>query len=239
MTAMAGHDVVQYGVIGFLRQVEVHREVLPGEDVRILLTDVVKGVDEGLYMTAGERSIRVLTLGDVEVYAGKIAICGPGVDEDADIGLSPEQGIERGNVCLPAGFGGPSVDIDRSAQADGRGVQPAVITHAERRHEPHQFDRRQEVLPGYRTDQFLVACGVDCRPCGLSLGHFQQVDAVSFRDDENGTGLVPAVTVGFDADGQFDRNVSAVVGQGDLPEQDAAIGQVDDAVGIRIRERSE
>ena len=164
MAAMTGHDVFQGRVGGEPRQVEIDRQVLPGEDVGILLAEIVDGVDQRLYVAAGKRSVRILALGDVEIDAGLVAFRRPGIDEDADISFSLEQGIEVGDICFPAGFGSPAVNVDGTPGTDGSRVPLAVVPYAEGRHEAHQFDGRQEVLSGHGPDQFFVPGRVHGRP---------------------------------------------------------------------------
>ena len=237
MAAVARHDVPQGGLGSETGEFEIHRQVFPSEDVGILLADVVDRVHERGDMSAGDGLVLALVLLHVDVDTCQIAFRGPGVDEDAHPGLALQEGIEVGDIGLPARLGGPFVDVDGLPGGVGGGVAAAVVAHAEGRHEAHQFHRGLEIGPRNRADELLVAGGIHFRPGGFALGDGQDVHLRAVRrDDEDRSGLVPAVAVGLHADGEFHLHLPLVVGQLDLLQDDASVGEVDDAFRIGVGE---
>ena len=233
MAAMTGHDIFQPDITHTGGNLEIRRHVPTGKDIRIGLPLVVDRIHQRLHMAAGQRIISQAGFIHIDRHTGDIAFRRPGVDKDANIGSSFQKWIQVGYILFPADAIFPMVDIDRLTVMRQTVVGGTEMSYPERCHETHQFDRRFIIFARNDPDHVFQLRTIHFRELLFSLSDVQQVDARLFRQDETGTGLIPAVAVGGNRHLQFDRHIAFVFGQRYFLQDDTPVHQMVNAVRPR------
>ena len=195
VSAVTRHDVLHTHVLRILRQSEVGGDSLTGEDVGILLTDVVDRVDKRQHLRALHTVAADVALGELQFDACQVALLCPCVDEHADVSLVLKQRVAVGDVLLPLHAVLPLRYVHRAALRCERVVVVAVEAHAERSHKAHQLDGRQIVLAGDNAAHVLQLQRVNLGELRLALRDAQQIDGRVARQYEYRARLVPAIAI--------------------------------------------
>ena len=171
---MTGYDVFQANILGILRHVEFHFQILTSEDVRIALTDVIYSVQQRHNLTVRQSIARNLAFLDVQIHANYITLSCPCVDEYTYIRFLFQCRIKVGDILHPSDTISPLVDVNRLALLTD--FVFVVITYTKRSHETHQLNSWDVVFTRHDTDELFILGAIHSREFLFAPRDVQQVD---------------------------------------------------------------